>query len=97
MPWPGMRVRPLRLRLAVGGIAGRELLQLLLPVRAVQRSVIEAAFRGGAPFTPNEADVYVMAGLALELRVAASGVGELSENIQDDGLSVRQQLPAVTP
>ena len=93
---PGTRIMSPRSRLAVGGVAGLELLQLLLPVRAVSRSVFEAALRGGAAFTSDEADVYVSAGLALELFVAASGVGELAENVQIDGLAVRQQLPAVT-
>jgi hypothetical protein len=36
-------------------------------------------------------------GLSLELLVTASSVSELSENIQDDGMAVRQVLPAVTP
>jgi hypothetical protein len=58
-------------------------------------SVIEAANRGGAPFTSDEADVYATAGLALKLHVDVSGVGELSEDVDDEGLSVRQQLPAV--
>jgi hypothetical protein len=91
-----MRVKSLRLRLSGSGSVGRELLQLLLPVWTVQRSVIEAAFRGGAPFTFDEADVYVTADLALKPLVTASGVGELPENVQGDGLSVRQ-LPTVTP
>jgi hypothetical protein len=58
-------------------------------------SVIEAAIRGGASFTFDEADVYATAGFPLKLLVAASGVGELSEDVQDKGLSIRQQLPAV--
>jgi hypothetical protein len=70
---------------------------LLLPIGAVSRSVIEAAFRGGAPFTSDETDVYALADLLLELRVAASGVSELPQDVQDDGLSVRQQLPAILP
>jgi hypothetical protein len=72
-------------------------MQLLLPIGAVFRSVIEAAFRGGASFTFDETDVYAMADVVLELRVAASGVSELPQDVQDDGLSVRQQLPAILP
>lgn len=89
------RTRPLRLRLVIGRICVRDILQLLLPVRTVSWSVFEAALRGRAAFTCDEVDVYVTAGLALELLVAAPGVGELSKNVQVDGLSVRQQLPAV--
>jgi hypothetical protein len=98
--WSGILeglARPPRSRLAVGSVAGLELLQLLLPIGAVFRSVIEAAFRGGAPFTCDEIDGYAMTGLVLELGVAASGVSELPQDVQDDGLSVRQQLPAILP
>lgn len=77
-----------RSRLLVGGIAGLDLLQLLLPVRAVSWSVFKAAVLGGAPVAFNEVDAHVAAGLALEPGVAASGVGELSEDVQGGGLTV---------
>jgi hypothetical protein len=83
--------------LAVVIVVGLELLQLLLPIGAVFRPVVEAAFGGGAPFAPDETDVYAMADFVLELGVAASSVRELPQDVQDDGLSVRQQLPAIPP
>jgi len=72
-------------------------LQLLLPVGSLSWSVFEAALSGGAPFPFDEAHAYMATGLSLELLVTASSVSELSENIQDDGMAVRQVLPAVTP